>query len=295
MATEGTGSVPERQTGAARVKRGWPEYCRGGIIIDVAPPTRPKVARTARRHGDGARRVPADIRHDGGVTHMSDPAMIEMRPRPASMMANPLHQYLRASAGARSLGINFLDESEVLTPTNEAYHVDQLCGITVVRVRPTNLGRVPARMLRRGVPHPLKGWSRHRQHPGSHPPPASRSWATSASSPSRLRRALRIGQGAAGAGQAGAEQCAAAMFVYYIYSLSYIYAEQELLCAARRTGEWRRQQEGQLHVGPGGNWVHCGSWPTVNALLAGEISYMEWVPFDLLPMVGGKKRYQSPE
>ena len=70
--------MPERQTGTARVKRGLAEMLRGGVIMDVVTPEQAKIAEDAGAVAVMAlERVPADIRRDGGVARMSDPAMIE--------------------------------------------------------------------------------------------------------------------------------------------------------------------------------------------------------------------------
>ena len=135
-----TGSVPERETGSARVKRGLAEMLRGGVIMDVVTPDQAKVAEDSGAVAVMAlERVPADIRRDGGVARMSDPAMIEGIQAAVTIpvMAKCRIGHFAEAQILESLGVDYIDESEVLTPADEAHHVDKwqftvpfVCGAT---------------------------------------------------------------------------------------------------------------------------------------------------------------------
>ena len=130
----------ERATGTARVKRGLAEMLRGGVIMDVVDAEQAKVAEDAGACAVMAlERVPADIRRDGGVARMSDPEMIEGIKAAVSIpvMAKCRIGHFAEAQVLETLGIDFIDESEVLTPADEAYHVDKwaftvpfVCGAT---------------------------------------------------------------------------------------------------------------------------------------------------------------------
>jgi pyridoxal 5'-phosphate synthase pdxS subunit len=130
----------ERSTGTARVKRGLAEMLRGGVIMDVVDAEQAKVAEDAGACAVMAlERVPADIRRDGGVARMSDPEMIEGIKAAVSIpvMAKCRIGHFAEAQVLETLGIDFIDESEVLTPADEAYHVDKwaftvpfVCGAT---------------------------------------------------------------------------------------------------------------------------------------------------------------------
>jgi len=137
-AQETTTNVPA--TGTSRVKRGMAEMLKGGVIMDVVTPEQAKIAEDAGAVAVMAlERVPADIRAEGGVSRMSDPDMvqgiIEMVSIPVMAKARIGH-FVEAQV-LQSLGVDYIDESEVLTPADYANHIDKwkftvpfVCGAT---------------------------------------------------------------------------------------------------------------------------------------------------------------------
>jgi pyridoxal 5'-phosphate synthase pdxS subunit len=133
-------TAAERTTGTARVKRGLAEMLRGGVIMDVVTPEQAKIAEDAGAAAVMAlERVPADIRRDGGVARMSDPAMIEAIQQAVTIpvMAKCRIGHFAEAQVLEALGVDYVDESEVLTPADEAHHVDKwaftvpfVCGAT---------------------------------------------------------------------------------------------------------------------------------------------------------------------
>ena len=129
-----------RSTGTARVKRGLAEMLRGGVIMDVVTPEHARVAEDSGAVAVMAlERVPADIRRDGGVARMSDPAMIEGIRQAVTIpvMAKCRIGHFAEAQVLEALGVDYVDESEVLTPADEAHHVDKwvftvpfVCGAT---------------------------------------------------------------------------------------------------------------------------------------------------------------------
>src|SRR5712692_6397220 len=118
----------ERTTGTARVKRGLAEMLRGGVIIDVVTAEQAKVAED---NGAAAvmalERVPADIRRDGGVARMSHPKLIEEIQQTVTIpvMAKCRIGHFAEAQILQAMGVDYVDESEVLTPADEAHHVDK--------------------------------------------------------------------------------------------------------------------------------------------------------------------------
>ena len=113
---------PGRTTGTARVKRGLAEMLRGGVIMDVVTPEQARVAEDAGAVAVMAlERVPADIRRDGGVARMSDPAMIEGIQHAVTIpvMAKCRIGHFAEAQVLEALGVDYVDESEVLTPADE--------------------------------------------------------------------------------------------------------------------------------------------------------------------------------
>ena len=112
------------ETGTFRVKRGLAEMLKGGVIMDVVTPDQAKIAEDAGALGrDGAlERVPADIRRDGGVARMSDPEMIEGIKAMVTIpvMAKARIGHFAEAQILEALGVDYVDESEVLTPADEA-------------------------------------------------------------------------------------------------------------------------------------------------------------------------------
>ncbi|MFZ4516585.1 MAG: pyridoxal 5'-phosphate synthase lyase subunit PdxS [Acidimicrobiia bacterium] len=128
------------ETGTARVKRGLAEMLRGGVIMDVVTPEEARIAEDAGATAVMAlERVPSDIRRDGGVARMSDPAMIEGIQAAVTIpvMAKCRIGHFAEAQVLEALNVDFIDESEVLTPADEAHHIDKwafnipfVCGAT---------------------------------------------------------------------------------------------------------------------------------------------------------------------
>ena len=149
MTERETGFVPERQTGTARVKRGLAEMLRGGVIMDVVTPDQAKVAEDSGAVAVMAlERVPADIRRDGGVARMSDPAMIEGIHAAVTIpvMAKCRIGHVAEAQVLEALGVDYIDESEVLTPADEAHHVDKWAFTVPFVCGATNLGEALRRI-----------------------------------------------------------------------------------------------------------------------------------------------------
>ena len=138
---EGPAVRPGRaQTGTDRVKRGLAEMLRGGVIMDVVTSDQAKVAEDAGAVAVMAlERVPADIRRHGGVARMSDPAMIEEIKSSVTVpvMAKARIGHFAEAQVLEALGVDYVDESEVLTPADGAHHIDKwaftvpfVCGAT---------------------------------------------------------------------------------------------------------------------------------------------------------------------
>ena len=133
-------SDPARTTGTLRVKRGLAEMLRGGVIMDVVTADHAKVAEDAGAVAVMAlERVPADIRRDGGVARMSDPSLIEAIQASVTIpvMAKARIGHFVEAQILEALGVDYIDESEVLTPADEAHHIDKwrftvpfVCGAT---------------------------------------------------------------------------------------------------------------------------------------------------------------------
>ena len=123
-----------------RVKRGLAEMLKGGVIMDVVTPEQARIAEEAGAVAVMAlERVPADIRRDGGVARMSDPSMIQGIKAAVSIpvMAKARIGHFAEAQVLQALEVDYVDESEVLTPADEANHIDKhgfetpfVCGAT---------------------------------------------------------------------------------------------------------------------------------------------------------------------
>ncbi len=136
-------------TGTDRVKRGLAEMLRGGVIMDVVNAEQAKVAEDAGAVAVMAlERVPADIRRDGGVARMSDPALVEAIQATVTIpvMAKCRIGHFVEAQVLESLGVDFVDESEVLTPADEAHHVDKWAFTIPFVCGATNLGEALRRI-----------------------------------------------------------------------------------------------------------------------------------------------------
>src|SRR5688572_31517706 len=133
-------TTSNRATGSARVKRGLAEMLRGGVIMDVVTPAEAELAEDAGAVAVMAlERVPADIRRDGGVARMSDPAMIKGIQAAVTIpvMAKARIGHFAEAQVLEALEVDYIDESEVLTPADEANHIEKwafeipfVCGAT---------------------------------------------------------------------------------------------------------------------------------------------------------------------
>ena len=127
-------------TGTSRVKRGMAEMLKGGVIMDVVNAEQARIAEDAGAVAVMAlERVPADIRAQGGVARMSDPSMIEEIKKAVSIpvMAKARIGHFAEAQVLQELGVDYIDESEVLTPADYENHIDKwnftvpfVCGAT---------------------------------------------------------------------------------------------------------------------------------------------------------------------
>src|SRR6266550_1790774 len=114
--------MAERTTGTDRVKRGLAEMLRGGVIMDVVTADQAKIAEDAGAVAVMAlERVPADIRRDGGVARMSDPELIQgiIDAVTIPVMAKCRIGHFVEAQVLEAMGVDYIDESEVLTPADE--------------------------------------------------------------------------------------------------------------------------------------------------------------------------------
>ena len=132
--------MAEATVGTDRVKRGMAEMLKGGVIMDVVTPEQARIAEDAGAVAVMAlERVPADIRAQGGVARMSDPDMIEGIQKAVSIpvMAKARIGHFAEAQVLQSLQVDYIDESEVLTPADYRNHIDKwqftvpfVCGAT---------------------------------------------------------------------------------------------------------------------------------------------------------------------
>ena len=136
-------------TGTQLVKRGLAEMLKGGVIMDVVDPDQAKIAEDAGAIAVMAlERVPADIRRDGGVARMSDPEMIEGIKAVVTIpvMAKARIGHFAEAQILEALGVDYVDESEVLTPADEAHHIDKWAFTVPFVCGATNLGEALRRI-----------------------------------------------------------------------------------------------------------------------------------------------------
>jgi len=132
-----------------QVKRGLAEMMKGGVIMDVVNAEQAKIAEDAGACAVMAlERVPADIRRDGGVARMSDPDMIEGIKAAVTIpvMAKVRIGHFVEAQILQSLGVDYIDESEVLTPADEAHHIDKWAFTVPFVCGATNLGEALRRI-----------------------------------------------------------------------------------------------------------------------------------------------------
>ena len=136
------------EIGTFRVKRGLADMLRGGVIMDVVNAEEAKIAEDAGATAVMAlERVPSDIRRDGGVARMSDPVMIEDIQKTVTIpvMAKARIGHFAEAQILQSLGVDYVDESEVLTPADEA-HIDKWAFTVPFVCGATNLGEALRRI-----------------------------------------------------------------------------------------------------------------------------------------------------
>ena len=143
------GQNNKRETGTALVKRGLAEMLKGGVIMDVVNADHAKIAEDAGAVAVMAlERVPSDIRKDGGVSRMSDPEMIQGIQATVSIpvMAKARIGHFAEAQMLEAIGVDYIDESEVLTPADEAHHIDKWAFTVPFVCGATNLGEALRRI-----------------------------------------------------------------------------------------------------------------------------------------------------
>jgi pyridoxal 5'-phosphate synthase pdxS subunit len=147
--SESSPASSPRATGTFRVKRGLAEMLKGGVIMDVVTPDQAKIAEDAGATAVMAlERVPADIRAQGGVARMSDPELIEGIKATVTIpvMAKARIGHFVEAQILEALGVDYVDESEVLTPADEAHHIDKWAFTAPFVCGATNLGEALRRI-----------------------------------------------------------------------------------------------------------------------------------------------------
>jgi pyridoxal 5'-phosphate synthase pdxS subunit len=144
-----TPGIISRTTGTDLVKRGLADMLKGGVIMDVVDPAQAKIAEDAGAVAVMAlERVPSDIRRDGGVARMSDPEMIQGIQEVVSIpvMAKARIGHIAEAQILQALQVDYIDESEVLTPADEAHHIDKWAFDVPFVCGATNLGEALRRI-----------------------------------------------------------------------------------------------------------------------------------------------------
>ncbi|MFD0774810.1 pyridoxal 5'-phosphate synthase lyase subunit PdxS [Streptomonospora algeriensis] len=144
-----TVDTADSAVGTTRVKRGMAEQLKNGVIMDVVTPEQARIAEDAGAVAVMAlERVPADIRQQGGVARMSDPDMIDGIIEAVSIpvMAKARIGHFVEAQVLESLGVDFIDESEVLTPADEAHHIDKWAFTVPFVCGATNIGEALRRI-----------------------------------------------------------------------------------------------------------------------------------------------------
>ena len=140
MSVPDDGTSSSTSTGSPLVKRGMAQMLKGGVIMDVVDAAQARIAEDAGAVAVMAlERVPADIRRDGGVARMSDPDMIDGIKAEVSIpvMAKARIGHFVEAQVLQAIGVDYIDESEVLTPADYTHHIDKqpftvpfVCGAT---------------------------------------------------------------------------------------------------------------------------------------------------------------------
>jgi len=147
--TSTSGTPGTSITGSDRVKRGLAEMLKGGVIMDVVDAEQARIAEEAGATAVMAlERVPADIRAQGGVARMSDPSMIEEIIAAVSIpvMAKARIGHFVEAQVLQELGVDYIDESEVLSPADYVNHIDKWKFTTPFVCGATNLGEALRRI-----------------------------------------------------------------------------------------------------------------------------------------------------
>ena len=190
-----------------RLKTGLAEMLKGGVIMDVMSAAQAEVAEKSGAVAVMAlERVPAMIRATGGVARMANPKLIReiMATVSIPVMAKCRIGHFAEAQVLQELGVDYIDESEVLTPADEAHHVDKHAFTVPFVCGARNLGEALRRIARGRGPDPHQGRSRHRRRGArgeAHAPDHDRD------APAHRhgrRRALRRGQESASALRTGA-------------------------------------------------------------------------------------------
>ena len=148
-APEAAGGAEVTSLGTERVKRGMASMVKGGVIMDVVTAAQARIAEDAGATAVMAlERVPADIRSQGGVARMSDPDLIEaiMAEVSIPVMAKARIGHFVEAQVLQSLGVDYVDESEVLTPADYANHIDKRAFTVPFVCGATNLGEALRRI-----------------------------------------------------------------------------------------------------------------------------------------------------
>ena len=188
--------MTEPQTAEERValNRQLAQMLKGGVIMDVTTPEQAHIAEQAGACAVMAlERIPADIRAAGGVSRMSDPKMIKGIQEAVSIpvMAKCRIGHFVEAQVLQAIDIDYIDESEVLSPADDTYHIDKTRVQRAVRLRRSRPGRGPAPHRRRRHDDPHQGRARHRRrgagraphaHDERRDPPRRRTCATTSCS-----------------------------------------------------------------------------------------------------------------
>ncbi|HUW94467.1 MAG TPA: pyridoxal 5'-phosphate synthase lyase subunit PdxS, partial [Anaerolineae bacterium] len=152
----------DKETGTDAVKRGLAQMLKGGVIMDVVTPDHAKIAEEAGACAVMAlERVPADIRAHGGVARMSDPELIVriMDSVTIPVMAKCRIGHFVEAQVLEALGVDYIDESEVLTPADEEHHIEKhgfkvpfVCGCRNLGEALRRIGEGAAMMRTKGEP-----------------------------------------------------------------------------------------------------------------------------------------------
>jgi pyridoxal 5'-phosphate synthase pdxS subunit len=181
---------PER----AKLNRELAQMLKGGVIMDVTTPEQARVAEEAGACAVMAlERIPADIRAAGGVSRMSDPHMIKGIQAAVSIpvMAKCRIGHFVEAQVLQAIDIDYIDESEVLSPADDVYHIDKTQFAVPFRLRRARPGRGAAPHCRGSVDDPHQGRAGHRRRSAGRKPHASHQLADPPRGEPARRRALR--------------------------------------------------------------------------------------------------------